>query len=553
MSSIYTGIGDVLGPNAPALGESFFQRNYERIRVAQVLDAIVDSSSPYYTSEIGFGVIRFRFIPEHYRRPEELINFFAFPIDRSSYTVPLPGEGVLIYPSFVGNKLTYMYGQIIQLSANNAYNVEPFAATTADRVGVDVLDLAVDEQELALRFEKKLQIPIETYKANTPYVRLLREGDSIIEGRFGSSLYFSSTQEKNILQSIFKAPNIGRDELRKSLTSEDGDPIVILQANKRDFSSGEAVIPVAPSINDDMSSIYLTSTQVIPMRVMGSEKMLSWNVSVVTSKQQKRPVQVTEDTATALLTEGFPDRYDPNQAFSVNLNVAIGGATGGGLSGGGTAGAALGLPESEALSYDLILSHEGTILEAMWDIANWRIGHGSSTFTLADGTIIKLPGNKSQWPSGFDQATKQLIFTDIGNEVETKGKFHKNGYIWVSKNSGRIASPLITQADADRDLARRVKEEFLPDTKKDVVKACRQANLDGETVWTNLGKGAHAALCSIKYNYGNVTQNGAAKAAAQSQGNKDTLASWIENELQGGSKDRHRDEAFTCRTGQVSR
>ena len=101
-----------------------------------------------------------------------------------------------------------------------------------------------------------------------------------------------------------------------------------------------------------------------------------------------------KDTDTTLLTEGFPDRYDPNFVFTVNVNGTIIGG-GSGFGGGGLSGASLGLPESEALAYDLILSHEGTILEAMWDISNWRIGHGSSTFTLTDGTVVKLPGDLS--------------------------------------------------------------------------------------------------------------------------------------------------------------
>lgn len=546
MSSLFKGLGDVLGPMSTPSAPSIYKSNFERVRLGQVLDVILDDSSPYYRSDFGLGVIRFRIIPDDYQKPEGSINTYAFPTDRSNYTIPLPGEQVLIYPIIVGSALYYGYGQIIQQEFNSTYNASPFIGTKPNFVDKDKLDLAVDEAALAIRFEEKLQIPIDTYKNYVPYVRNMREGDSVIEGRFGSVIYFSSTIEKNIIQSVFKGISVGKDELAQKHTTEDGDPITIIQATRRPSTTNKTQTTlIKPSINEDDSSIYLTSTQVIPIEVMTSSNMYSWNVKLVTGS-----VEVKKDTDTTLLTEGFPDRYDPNFVFAVNINGTI---VGGGSSfgGGGLSGASLGLPESEALAYDLILSHEGTILEAMWDISNWRIGHGSSTFTLTDGTVVKLPGDPTKWPTSYDPATKTLKFTEIGNEATTVGNKMDNGWMWKSKNSNRPAQNLITQADADRDLARRVRTEFLPDTKAAVVSACKKAGLDGEQVWTNLGKGAHAALCSIKYNYGNVTKNGAAEAAARSKGDRNVLADWIQNQLEGGSKERHAGEAYTCRTGQM--
>ena len=563
MSSLFKGLGDVLGPKPLVLPTNKTPANYDIVRIGQVLDVILDSSSEYYINDEAVGAIRFRFIPQDYRLQESSISKFALPVDRLRYRVPLPGEQVIIYPIKYGNTIQYGYGPLIQQQYNNAYNSHPYIATAPKYVTQDQFQLLAltTEEEQSRRFIDKLQIPIAYYEDASLHPPVaIREGDTIIQNRFGSQIRFTSTVEKTTVKALDKRQStIGLDIITNDKASDDGDPLIILQASRLGLNSlqqsysNTSVDSLGLSdttINNTDATIYLTSTQAVPIDIACSRKLFSWNIEII-----KAPLKRFADQGTTTLAQTMPNNtYNPADAFTINVNIALGDAMslGGGLDF-GSVGTAQGLAESEALAYELILSREGIILEAMWDISNWRIGHGSSTFTLADGSIIKLPDNKSQWPSGFNQATKQLIFTNIGNEVQTKGKPHDDGYLWVAKNSGRASSPLITKEDAGRDLARRIKNEFLPDTKRDVIKACKQAGLDGETVWASLGKGAHAALCSIKYNYGNVTKNGAANAAAQSQGNKDALANWIQNQLQGGSKDRHRSEAFTCSTGQVRR
>jgi len=104
-------------------------------------------------------------------------------------------------------------------------------------------------------------------------------------------------------------------------------------------------------------------------------------------------------------------------------------------------------------AFALILKYEGFNPTAKWDKTNWRIGHGSSTITYADGKVIKLSNNKSQVPS----------YT-------------------------------ITLEDAGRDLRRRTADEFIPKVKR---------SLGGDTMsaWSN---GTIAALTSICYNYGSL-------------------------------------------------
>jgi hypothetical protein len=84
------------------------------------------------------------------------------------------------------------------------------------------------------------------------------EGDIIYEGRWGNSIRFSST---------IKTKTSGMASLNNWSTgnSISGDPIVILR-NGQGKQSDEGWIPVVEDINNDESSIYLTSTQKIPLK-----------------------------------------------------------------------------------------------------------------------------------------------------------------------------------------------------------------------------------------------------------------------------------------------
>jgi len=335
MSSTFSGLSEVLGPKNTKPNPSSRKKGSERILLGHVLDVILDESSPYYNSEYGVGAIRFRAIPEDYRKEEKNVSLFAFPANRSRYQVPLPGEQVIIYPVLVGTRLKYAYGTIVKQSLNLVYGSEPFLSTTAFNIDRDLLDALVNEPLLATRFQDKLQIPYEDYQNSSYGVTSLREGDTILEGRFGSSILFTSTMDKIIVKDIYSDLHIGSDVLSKVQTTEDGDPITILQANKK-ITTDESYL-IKPSINETDSVVYLTSTQTIPMEVATSKRMDTWNVKVTRPK----PFQRVEDFESTRLQATVDGVYDPNFRFEINLNVAgfVGGGGGfdiGSLGSGGT-------------------------------------------------------------------------------------------------------------------------------------------------------------------------------------------------------------------------
>jgi hypothetical protein len=81
------------------------------------------------------------------------------------------------------------------------------------------------------------------------------EGDIIHEGRFGNSLRFGSTAK-----SLSKYGN------NWSTAGNNGDPIFIIRNGQSPTSPKEGWIPVTEDINNDLSSVYLTSFQKIPFK-----------------------------------------------------------------------------------------------------------------------------------------------------------------------------------------------------------------------------------------------------------------------------------------------
>jgi hypothetical protein len=81
-------------------------------------------------------------------------------------------------------------------------------------------------------------------------------GDNILEGRFGNSIRLGSTIKSNSLY-----------QNNWSTTGQEGDPITIIRNGQPNNSSDEGWLPIVENINNDLSSIYLTSTQRVPINV----------------------------------------------------------------------------------------------------------------------------------------------------------------------------------------------------------------------------------------------------------------------------------------------
>jgi hypothetical protein len=80
-------------------------------------------------------------------------------------------------------------------------------------------------------------------------------GDNIYQGRWGNSLRFGSTTRAD-----------SDNELNNwSSEGENGEPITILRNGQPIDASKEGWVPIIENINKDLSSVYLTSNQIIPL------------------------------------------------------------------------------------------------------------------------------------------------------------------------------------------------------------------------------------------------------------------------------------------------
>tara|TARA_R100000541_G_scaffold36272_1_gene44343 strand:+ start:850 stop:2085 length:1236 start_codon:yes stop_codon:yes gene_type:complete len=100
------------------------------------------------------------------------------------------------------------------------------------------------EIELGDTFQEKLSI-----RNLLPY-----EGDNILQGRWGNTIRLGSTVKNPVISNPW------------SRDGEDGDPIIILKNGQHEEST-DPWVPQVEDINTDKSSIYLTTTQAIPINV----------------------------------------------------------------------------------------------------------------------------------------------------------------------------------------------------------------------------------------------------------------------------------------------
>ena len=128
-----------------------------------------------------------------------------------------------------------------------------------------------------------------------------QEGDFLLEGKFGNSLRFGSTSRFRGDFSSFKVS----PQNPWSKNGRVGDPITILRnGQKKEAIAAEVYDPTFEDINDDDSSIYLTSTQNIPLEIAYS-KLTSYGVDITPPEDTTKEFQK--------LTEELGDEFTSNK------------------------------------------------------------------------------------------------------------------------------------------------------------------------------------------------------------------------------------------------
>lgn len=134
------------------------------------------------------------------------------------------------------------------------------------------------------------------------------EGDIIIDGRFGNSIRLGNTVPNNVSYVFNDWSDAGNI----------GDPITIISNGHRKLKP--SYNSIVESINEDDSSIYLTSTQQIPIKVASTNDYLSYDfLPSPTTPDQYSGRQIILNSG-RLVLNSTTDHILLSSAQSINLN-----------------------------------------------------------------------------------------------------------------------------------------------------------------------------------------------------------------------------------------
>jgi hypothetical protein len=149
----------------------------------------------------------------------------------------------------------------------------------------------------------------QTFKERSNIHPLLPfEGDFIQEGRWGNSIRFGSTVRRGG----------GRNDW--SSFGIDGDPLIILRNGQSPSSSEEGWVPITEDINKDLSSIYSTSTQKIPLEASSTSYVSYKTDSPINPKEYKDNPQIILNSG-RLIFNTTQDHILLSSKKSINLNA----------------------------------------------------------------------------------------------------------------------------------------------------------------------------------------------------------------------------------------
>ena len=234
-----------------------------RVRYAMLDDKTQSEAFKKFGGWSSIGCIFFDKLNNPNPDPQFATDNFARPLFPNQSTIPLENEVVYIMTlpnsnvqSNV-NDVSYYYFQPINIWNSVHHNAIPDPIngnslppsqqqdyTETEGGAVRRVTDGGTEIELGDTFQEKLSI-----RNLLPY-----EGDNLIQGRWGNTIRLGST----VLNPKITNP--------WSQDGGDGDPIIIIKNGQHEESS-DPWVPQIENINTDKSSIYLTSTQAIPIEV----------------------------------------------------------------------------------------------------------------------------------------------------------------------------------------------------------------------------------------------------------------------------------------------
>lgn len=240
---------------------------------ARVIDIILDETHPdfeIYGGWNGVGIIKYELI--NFPEREQVIRKIAKPLLANIKTFPLKNEIVFLLRLPDTNSLNnltdneiYYYLTLVSLWNHPHHNAFPNPLNSNSISESQRKDYkSIEEGNVRRVTDNSTEINLNaTNNSGGKFVEKINihpilpfTGDNIFEGRFGNSIRLGSTiKSKSQYQNNW------------STFGNEGDPISIIRNGQPDNSSDEGWLPTVENINNDLSSIYLTSTQKIPINV----------------------------------------------------------------------------------------------------------------------------------------------------------------------------------------------------------------------------------------------------------------------------------------------
>ena len=235
------------------------------LQSVRVIDIILSPSHPKYSTTDSIGTIFYADITSNKgtANPESLPT--AIPLFSFQKYFPLINELVLILNGDINTdtkskqKIKY-YLPTMNIWNNPHHNSMPIIENYKNNTSKysNTLDGSIKKSQ-----NDSINIPLGETFQEKDFIKPLRpfEGDNILEGRLGNSIRLSSTS---------KPLNPW------SQNGENSDPIIIIRNGQFNDVNDETFNPNIEDINNDDSSIYLTSNQNISNFEVASKNMQSY-------------------------------------------------------------------------------------------------------------------------------------------------------------------------------------------------------------------------------------------------------------------------------------
>ena len=240
-----------------------------KLKAVRVTDIILDPSHDRFEDYGKYDSIGTIFYTE-LNQSNPSTDSTAKPLFSFVKNYPLKNEVVLITSTDdKDNKISSYYFPLINIWNHPHHNALPYIETPSNNSNDYQQSIArkVEDGSTGINlgdyFQEKLDI-----KPLLPY-----EGDTIIEGRFGSSIRFGSTNISNKVGTPNGWSNVG----------ELGDPITIIR-NGQPKLDDKGWVHNIEDISNDISSIYMTSNQQLSNFTPASLNQKSFGANLVKVK-----------------------------------------------------------------------------------------------------------------------------------------------------------------------------------------------------------------------------------------------------------------------------